>query len=317
MKSRHKYAFYPTLLDGFTRMLSTNAEDYFYQDDDGKWHKNYNESDGTMHYSQEEVDALLEQELLDKINRKPFEPSEAASKGTIFNEIVDCIIDRRNTKEKDYCIASAKDFAEFALKAYGAVIVNDENGTPKVLNEDGLGLLEPYYETIKKIGKPFIYGGIDGFEFYFDRQLCLDAAKYFDCALTQYYTSANIDTCYGRVKLYGYIDELVKDKVYDIKTTKSYTFGNYKNYWQRHVYPYCLIESKDCTDIKAFEFSVFKLNGGGVRNPLITADFYREVYDYNHEQSTEIIRQQCERFIEFIEAHRDKITDKKILGGCD
>lgn len=316
-KQQHKYAFYPTLLDAFTKYLTTSAEDFFYQDEEGKWHKNYSETEGTFHFSQDEVDALLLQELLDKINRKPFEPSEAADKGTIFNEIVDCIIAKRDTQNNDYFIASANSFDEFAKKTFGAVVTYVD-GKPHIVVEDGLGeILQPYYDLVSKLGKPFIYGSIDGFEFYFDKQLCKSMAEYFDGALSQHYTTATIDTAYGVVKLYGYIDELIRDKVYDIKTTKSYTFGNYQKYWQRHVYPYCLIESGDCTDVKAFEFSVVLLKGGGPRSPLITGDFYKEIYDYNHAQSTEIIRQQCERFIEFLEEHRSEITDTKIFGLSD
>lgn len=304
-----KYAFYPTLLDGFTKYLTTDAADAFYQGEDGKWHRNYNEEEGTFHYSQEEVDALLLQELLDKINRKPYEPSEAADKGTIFNEIVDCIIAGRGTKKPDYCIASASSLNEFFKKVWGTTrIETQDDGEPLVPEE-----LMDYLPTLGRIDRPFIYGAIHDFEFYFDKQLCVDAAEYFRGALSQHFTTATIDTCYGTVKLYGYIDELMQNVIKDIKTTKSYTFGNYKHYWQRHVYPYCCIESGDCTEIKAFEFSVFQLKGGSSRTPLITGDFYREVYDYDHAQSTDLIRQHCERFIEFLEEHRHEITDKKIF----
>ena len=310
MSRQPKYCFYPTLLDTFTKYLEANAEEYFYMDEEGKWHRNYNETEGTFHYSQDEVDDLLLQELLDKINRKPFEPSAAASKGTIFNEIVDCIIAGRRTNNSDWCIASARNFIDFAEKVWGVEFLADDSGQPVVPDE-----LHSYYEVVEKLGgKPFVYGSIDNFEFYFDKQLCVDTARYFDGALSQHFTSAVIETIYGPVKLYGYVDELIKNKVYDIKTTKSYTFGNYQKYWQRHVYPYCLIESGDCTDIKAFEFSVFQLRGGTSRTPLITGDFYKEIYDYDHKQSTEMIRQHCERFIEFLEAHRHKITDQKIFG---
>ena len=59
-----KYRFYATLLDRFQTYLDTQAEDYFYQGEEGKWHKNYSETEDTLHFSQEEVDALLKQELL-------------------------------------------------------------------------------------------------------------------------------------------------------------------------------------------------------------------------------------------------------------
>lgn len=310
MSRQPKYCFYPTLLDSFTRYLTIDAEEAFYQGEDGKWHRNYNESDGTFHYSQEEVDAIALQELIDKINRKPFEPSEAASKGTIFNEIVDCILARRGTKNKEYCIASASNFVDFASKVWGARSLVGPDHVAQIPDE-----LRSYASLISSFGgKPFVYGAIDGFEFWFDKQFCKDAAARFVGAVSQHYTEATIATCYGVVKLYGYIDELIRNKVYDIKTTKSYAFGNYKDSWQRHVYPYTLIESGDCTDIVSFEFSVFQLKGGGPRSPLIYGDFYKEEYDYDHAKSTDLIRQHCERFIEFLEEHRDEITDKKIFG---
>ena len=55
-----KYKIYPTLLDGFQRYLDS------------------------------EEDTAL-QELIDKINRKPF-TSVAADKGTAFNEVVEGVI---------------------------------------------------------------------------------------------------------------------------------------------------------------------------------------------------------------------------------
>lgn len=34
------YAFSPSLLDAFQRMVDTKAEDFFYQDEAGAWHLN-------------------------------------------------------------------------------------------------------------------------------------------------------------------------------------------------------------------------------------------------------------------------------------
>ena len=234
------YAIYPTLLDSWWKFQNTKLEEFFYQDEQG-WHLNYNEADGTYHYSQEEMDALLEQELIDKINRVPQEPSEAASKGTIF------------------------------------------------------------------------HGALDGFDFYFDANFCKQIAGYFKGALPQYYTEALLPCRYGTVRLYGWIDELCKDVVKDIKTTKRYEFGNYAHYWQRHVYPYCLIESGDCKTIKGFEFTVVKWAGGTKYNPVISGEMYKEYYTYDHCESSALIRQECERFIEFLESHKERITNNKIF----
>ena len=278
MSRRADYKIYPTLLDSWWKFQNTKLEDFFYQDEQSGWHLNYNEAEGTYHYSQEEMDALLEQELIDKINRVPTEPSEAASKGTIFNEIVDCIIERRGCHREGWTIES----------------VADESGN-----------------------KTTIHATIDGFAFDFDAEFCKQVAHYFACSLPQYYIEAPLETRYGKVLLYGWIDELRQDVVYDLKTTKRYEFGNYQHYWQRHLYPYCLIESGDTKNIKGFEFTVVKWAGGTKTQPLISGEMFREYYTYDHCESAALLRQECERFIEWLEVNRDKITNKKIFGLSD
>lgn len=274
MRPRIDYKIYPTLLDTWWKFQNTKLEEFFYQDEQG-WHLNYNEADGTYRYSQEEMDALLEQELIDKINRVPQEPSEAASKGTIFNEVIDCIIERRACHRDGWTVES----------------IADEQGN-----------------------KTTIHGALDGFDFYFDAAFCKQVAQYFAGALPQYYVEAVMPVRYGNVKLYGWIDELCKDVVKDIKTTKRYDFGQYSHYWQRHVYPYCLIESGDSKAIKGFEFTVVKWASGTKYNPVISGEMYKEYYTYDHCESSALIRQECERFIEWLEINKDKITDKKIFG---
>ena len=291
------YRFYPTLLDKFQTFLDTTAEDYFYQDEDGKWHKNYSESEDAFHYSQEEVDALLKQELLDAINRVPHEPSEPASKGTALNEIVDCIIHNRKSDNKNILIKSLKGID--VKREFGCT---DEVGKPVYYDY--------WFEHIKV---PCIFAEIDGFSFYFDKDFCKSIAEYFKGSLSQVFTSATIDTEFGEVELYGYIDELRENKVFDLKTTSRYEFGKYSKYWQRHIYPYTLIESGACTEINSFEFTSYVLKGGTSRTPLITGVQYAEVYQYNHEQSKMLLKNICERFCQFLEDNRDLITNKKIF----
>lgn len=291
------YRFYPTLLDKFQTFLDTTAEDYFYQDEDGKWHKNYSEAEDAFHYSQEEVDALLKQELLDAINRVPHEPSEPASKGTALNEIVDCIIHNRKSDNKNILIKSLKGID--VKREFGCT---DEVGKPVYYDY--------WFEHIKV---PCIFAEIDGFSFYFDKDFCKSIAEYFKGSLSQVFTSATIETEFGEVELYGYIDELRENKVFDLKTTSRYEFGKYSKYWQRHIYPYTLIESGACTEINSFEFTSYVLKGGTSRTPLITGVQYAEVYQYNHEQSKMLLKNICERFCQFLEDNRDLITNKKIF----
>ena len=113
------YAFSPSLLDAYQRMVDTKVEDFFYQDETGAWHLNWNETEETLHFSEEEVDALLKQEFIDKVNKVPTPPSEAASKGTAFNEIVDCLILNSKPSNPDIvikAIRSGSDLYEARIK---------------------------------------------------------------------------------------------------------------------------------------------------------------------------------------------------------
>lgn len=78
------YRIYPSLLDGFQEYLEAEAT----------WEKYWGGSDEPSKNLDEYL-AEVEQELIDKINRVPHDPIEAADKGTCFNEIVDCIIEHR------------------------------------------------------------------------------------------------------------------------------------------------------------------------------------------------------------------------------
>ncbi len=73
-----QYNFYTTLLDAFQRYL----------DAESIYEKYFNEK---MSFA--EYEAQAKQELIDKINRVPFD-SEAADKGTAFNELVDVLAHR-------------------------------------------------------------------------------------------------------------------------------------------------------------------------------------------------------------------------------
>ena len=119
------------------------------------------------------------------------------------------------------------------------------------------------------------------------------------------------------MELYGYADEIVRDKVFDIKTTSSYQFGKFERAWQKFVYPWCLVESGEMPEVSSFEYTVFVLSKPTSKSPFITGKMYREEYTYDHEQAGIQLRSILERFIEWLEAHREEITDRKIFGGED
>ena len=270
-----KYRFYASLLDSFTEFLDVNAEEFFYKDENGDWHMNMNQ-DGEMHYSEEEVYQLAKQQFIDKVNRVDEGPSEAADKGTAFNEIVDCIVMNTHSTRDDVVIKSIKEPCE-------------ESSTPCIKAE------------------------INGFKFFFDNKLCIIAASYFKGSVCQLKVSAPIETKYGTVELYGYPDYIHENKVYDLKTTKQYNFGKYEKKWQKHVYPYALITSGKMTEVKEFEYTCFKLSGGTSRTPIITGQAFPEVYTFDFDTSKRMLQQQCERLIEFLEQNRSLISDRKVF----
>lgn len=233
------YKIYPSLLDKFDKYLRADEEV------ENFW--NIDNETGEYKRSPEEIEESLKQDLLDAINRVPFE-SEAADKGTAFNAIIDCYVHCENhvpTERSPYSIIGDKETNTIQV-AFPATDIAPAR------------------------------------HFLFDRQWCIEQAEYFKGSLSQVYVSAILPTQYGNVELYGFIDELRKDVVYDIKSTSKYEFGKYAHGWQRHVYPYCLIASGQMENIKAFEFTAYALKGGTSRTPLISGTQYPEYYTYKN-----------------------------------
>ena len=108
------YLIYPTLLDSFQNYLRSDEiyDTYFGRSENPK-------------FSLEEFEQKSFQDLIDRINRVPFE-SEAADKGTAFNEVIDCLIENRKPREdmefhsdrkKGVIVAKFKGYTfEFPLK---------------------------------------------------------------------------------------------------------------------------------------------------------------------------------------------------------
>ena len=81
------YKLYATILDAFWNYLNS---DFIY---DLYWGWSENPP-----HTPEEFHGLQFQELIDRINRKPFD-SEKADRGTCFNELVDALIENRKPKD--------------------------------------------------------------------------------------------------------------------------------------------------------------------------------------------------------------------------
>lgn len=96
-KPKVSYKFYATLLDGYQDYLRSSE---IYQE---YWGFSENPSK-----TEDEFEAEQLQGLIDRINRVPFD-SEAADKGTAFNEVVDCLILNCKTDRADMEIMSDRD----------------------------------------------------------------------------------------------------------------------------------------------------------------------------------------------------------------
>lgn len=203
-KLQPDYKFYPSLLDSY------------------KW------------YQQSEGDEA-EQEFINKINRVPFQ-SDAADKGTWFNELID---------------VSLK-----GLEKHGIHYLNENCAYAIMCQLEG--------------------------------------------SARQVYTSTMIEVNGKLVEIYGYMDYVKQDRVIDLKTTRAYELGKYKDSLQMHFYPVSLIDAGN--EINVFEFLVTDFE-----------NVYSELYPVNYQISKAILTSVCRELIRFLEIKRDLITDKKIF----
>ncbi len=274
-----KYRIYPSLLIAYQNLLD------YEQVAEEDWNKvsqaahdrgEYLDSDiGDYKLTPDEMYLKLEADLLDSINRVDGRFGEAADKGTAFNEIVDCLIEYRTSSRDDCNI----------------------------------------YSCINDTGQKVIRAEIHGYKFDFDIALCKETASRFDGSLPQFYTEATMQTSHGPVLLYGFIDEWVGNEMTDIKTTGNYSWGNFEKGWQRHVYPWCVIESGLTTEIDSFTYYVVEWAYQRKGDPLKAKGVYKETYTYDHETSGKKIAEMLESFILWLEVRREFIQDRRIFGG--
>lgn len=165
--------------------------------------------------------------------------------------------------------------------------------------------------TIEKVDSG-LHVSYHGFEWLFDEAFCREFADNLSDSVSQLHVSSTIETEYGLVELYGYIDEYRLNQVIDIKTTGRYDFLKFERKWQRHVYPYCLVE--DGNEVQGFEYRVVVWKGGTKTSPALYGNVIPEFYTYDHEQTKTELKGMLEQFIGWLEDNSDRITDKKIFG---
>lgn len=250
-----RYKIYPSLLDSYSYYLSTEET----------WSRYWGNSDNPSKTLEEFEDEQFKG-LIDKINRVPipWEETELMDRGTAFNEIVDCMINGKNSETMEITHDGNNITAEFNKRTYT-----------------------------------------------FPISICREFSTYFKGAQNQMRVSAILPTMYGDVEVYGVLDELTALCVHDIKTTKKYEAWKYKNYAQRLVYPYCLNENG--SKVERFEFNVLEITETKSKT---TYETFTEFYTYNHDEDTIVLRGMVEELIEFLETHKELITNEKIFNLC-
>lgn len=261
-----KYCIYPTLLDAYQQ----------YVDSDIVWEGYWGFSDNPPH-TQDEFKELQFKELIDKINRVPYD-NDAVAKGTAFNEVIDCMIEHRKS-----------DIIEVErVSSTGNLEVKNIGDDTHISDHSLIGLKA-------KMGER---------EFFFPIGLCREFSQYYKDAICQKYVEGDIDTCFGNVKLYGFIDEIMPMSIHDIKTASRYSVGKYKRNNQHLIYPYCVRQMG--ADISVFEYNVAVIG-------KFDYETFTETYVFDPQRDIPIIQERCENFIRFVEDNRSLITDKRIF----
>lgn len=251
---------YPSLLDAFKYYL--DAEERWEQYEGGKEEPSI---------SIDEYCEKAKQEFIDKINRVPFE-SEAADKGTAFNVVIDCLIERRLPTEEE------------GVQVKRCRYKHNKSD----VEADGL---EVKYKD---------------YTFLFDREMCLDLATLFKGAIPQYRCEGILPTKYGNVLLYGYLDELLPNKICDIKTTSRYTAFKFRDHFQHLVYPYCI--NYEGGDIKDFEYNCIVWGSSPEKY-----NYFVESYSYDAQRDIPILTNHIESLIEFLNNNKKIIKNQKIF----
>lgn len=264
------YAFYVTLLDGYST----------YANADNLWEQYYGGSENPK-ITIDEWDEKLKQDLLNKINRVQFE-SDYAIKGTQFNNAVDFFVQKRMEDEKHKMwIDDAEGDTPATVSVADKIVKYDVNRQP-------MEVLDNYLTFPKASVKEF--------------------ADYYEGALCQQFCKGIVDTYFGKVELYGYIDYLLPFSVHDMKTVKNYGgMGSFRNHWQHRCYPLCLQQMG--ADISTFEYNILRWG----KDEYTPGDTFTERYEFNAERDVPAVREVCESLIRFIEANKDQITDIKVF----
>lgn len=102
---------------------------------------------------------------------------------------------------------------------------------------------------------------------------------------------------FGNVLMYGYVDVIGKTLAVDIKTTSNYQPERFAHSHQNFYLP--------------------ALRSKGIRTLRYAITDFQEVYQENYDQTLDFSVQevQIKLFCDFLEEHREQISDRRIFGG--
>jgi hypothetical protein len=207
------------------------------------------------------------QEMIDRINRVPTPFPDAARKGTALNDMIDAMLAGEVITPKNVLIRGQE------KRVYNWQHNYEEMGVERS---------EPYA---------------------FDCEVVDELLENLAGASCQVYTQGTIRTSHGNVRLYGYLDYVVRDKAIDLKSTSRYSWPKFQNNFQHRCYLYTL--RNEGIEVEQFQYLVTDFR-----------EVYKEDYFWNGDLERSILPF-LERFLEFVDQHIDQIRDEKVLGISD
>lgn len=204
-----------------------------------------------------------------------------------------------------YLISEREDAAQDLINKINRVPITDSDSLTRIAKGTAINNLVD--RAIKNPEILFTDSGlinetVGGLLFCFPCQLIHDIAFRLHYSAQQMFIQSEFD-CNGiNILLYGYVDYIREDRCIDLKSTKAYELGKYRDSMQKHLYP--LILDLNGSPVKDFEFIVTDFE-----------NIYSEVYPVDLRESAAIIKQSCEGLINFIGVNKSLITDTKIFGG--
>lgn len=188
--------------------------------------------------------------------------------------------------------------------AYGEVMVSWANGeiNPQPLQE--------FYKNGNPKGEPSFkchymnqdrQGNlISEHDYTWNWAVAAEIVEHFKGGVHEHFTSGLIQTKYGLIELYGYVDIIRMNMVSDLKKTGKYDAFKFIKEWQYRAYLELL--RMEGLDVDTFRYLVC----AGDRH------VYHEDYTYTPEFRDQLVAH-CEALYEFVENNRELVTNKKLL----